>query len=633
LEKKQAAAAQAAATFEDIEFGGERFNLHAVLTTRGAAVRQLTLNNFKGADSYGLPTGEKFDLLPRVGDQDVASHVLYHFRDPDDERPVLTLGQIAWAVEKKEVAPDAESHLVVLTADVRDLGVRIRKTYTLGKDDYHLGLTLRFERLPGGDARPFRYQLTSGHGLPIEGVWYTTTFRNSLIATVDARDDPHRDFQDSRTVSAVGAGQEILSTPERRLQYAGVVNQFFASVVVVDDRQEKRDFLARARPTLVSEDQIRHPNQGWLDDIVVRAVSAPLALPAGGEPVEHKYLLYNGPVKVRLLHHLQGERSVPTELVDRYEQTLHLRTLTDYHFPGFFGEVASKLQWTRLLIWTTNLMHGVLFQLHRVVPFYGVCIILLTLMVRAAMFPISRKQAMTTVRMQELAPELKKLQEKHKDDKQGMAMAQMELYRKHGVHPLGSCWILLLQMPIFLGLYYALQESIHFRLAPFLWIRNLAAPDMLLWWGERVPWLTDPASQGSMFYLGPYLNILPIVAVVLMLLQQKLMMPPPADEQQEMQQKVMKYMLVFMAVLFYKVAAGLTVYFIVSSLWGMTERKLLPKAKPTTGAPVATPPPPKPGRPTGGKAKGPAPKANGDGGFFDKVRQAWDEVLKEARKK
>jgi YidC/Oxa1 family membrane protein insertase len=214
-------------------------------------------------------------------------------------------------------------------------------------------------------------------------------------------------------------------------------------------------------------------------------------------------------------------------------------------------------------------------------------------------------------------------------------MAMMDLYRKHGVHPLGSCWILLLQMPIFMGLYYALQESIMFRLAPFAWIKNLAAPDMLFWWGEGIPWISQPQHQGTLLYLGPFFNLLPVIAVALMLVQQKLMMPPAADEQQEMQQKMMKYMMVFMGLMFYKVAAGLCVYFIVSSLWGMAERKLLPKAKPA-GTPAAAGKggdgrKPGPARPKAGSPKG-GPKTNGDG-VLQKVKDMWAEVLKQAKKK
>jgi YidC/Oxa1 family membrane protein insertase len=145
-------------------------------------------------------------------------------------------------------------------------------------------------------------------------------------------------------------------------------------------------------------------------------------------------------------------------------------------------------------------------------------------------------------------------------------------------------------MPIFMGLYFALQESTHFRLAEFwpTWIPNLAAPDMLINWTEHIPFISRVEDYGSIFYLGPYFNLLPVIAVALMIAQQKMMTPPPTDEQQAMQQKMMKYMMIFFGLMFYKVAAGLCLYFIASSAWGFCERKLLPKKKPETGEP-ATP--------------------------------------------
>jgi YidC/Oxa1 family membrane protein insertase len=230
----------------------------------------------------------------------------------------------------------------------------------------------------------------------------------------------------------------------------------------------------------------------------------------------------------------------------------------------------------------------------------------------------------------------------------------MELYRKHGVNPLGGCITLLLQLPIFLGLYYCLQESIHFRLASFLWIDNLAAPDMLLRWGEGIPLVSDPDYRDmllcglipNIFYLGPFLNVLPIVAVTLMIVQQKMMSPPPADEQQASQQKMMKYMMVLIGLMFYRVAAGLCVYFIATSLWGMMERRFLPRWKPSGITPPTT----------GGEGRG-GPGGGGDGGKkpppgkgpsgrgkgrpgkkqeekrFQKVRDWWADLLKRAEKK
>jgi YidC/Oxa1 family membrane protein insertase len=270
-------------------------------------------------------------------------------------------------------------------------------------------------------------------------------------------------------------------------------------------------------------------------------------------------------------------------------------------------------------------------------------------MVRGAMFPLSRRQALSSAMMQEktaeLAPEVKKLEEKHKGDPMALQQAKNELYMRKGINPLammGTCWMVILQMPIFLGLYYALQESIHFRLAPFLWMRNLAAPDMLIEWGQNIPWISRPEDQGSLMYMGPFFNILPIIAVALMIVQQKMLTPPPTDEQQAMQQKMMKWMMILFGFMFYKVAAGLCIYFIASSIWGVAERKLLPKkqlagAGPAEGgdnsAVTANRRSPNgPNRSTRGSRNG-RRDDDAEDGIMTRLKDWWGEVLKQASKK
>ncbi len=368
----------------------------------------------------------------------------------------------------------------------------------------------------------------------------------------------------------------------------------------------------------------------FLDDITVRVNSEEILLRAG-DKVAHQFLLYHGPVKTRLLGQFSGEESVDDNLVDRYTDKLHLSTLTDYQSQWPFGTFAKFIGFTWLLIQTTKLMHGLLYVLNLVVfGYHGLSIILLTVLVRGLMFPISKKQALFSIKMQAVGPELKKIQEKYKNDPQGKSQATMELYRKHKVHPLGGCLPMFLQLPIFLGLYYALQESISFRLAGFLWIENLAAPDMLIWWSESIPFISDPDSQGGFFYLGPFFNLLPIFAVGLMFIQQKLMTPPATDEQQAMTQKTMQFMMIFMGIVFYKVASGLCIYFTASSLWGLAERKLLPKKK--TGEVVVAAPPPN-GKASSARGKAKAPVKPDGNGTVQKVKDWWAKLLEDARKK
>lgn len=710
--------------------GGDGYFLKATLDSHGAGVRSVILTDFKMADELGRPvfltddagrpTREPapMELVQESLNRNNPSHLLFHYPRPDevDPRPAPYLGRENWE-QVGDVDSDDDGQRIAYRATIN--GVTITKTYSLKKGDYHIGLEVKLE---ADREMPFRYQLTSAHGLPIEGAWYTYTFRNALVTRVDSAGYASRNFQEMRFIALRGGGDKVPRADGKAIQFGGIAVQFFASMVVVDNEQEHRDFLAWARPTVesgvvkgrirsVGEDgksfvlalddrtemsmqmrggqvvlqnaalvpgeqvQVRFHTDEYdlhqvmevhsliaipelmFDDINVRLVSDKLDLEPG-KPVTHKYLLYNGPAKVRLMHQLGGDRKVDPALITRYEDTLNLATITDYHWANWWGEnITGPTGLTTVLVWITNLMHTILWGLHGVVPNYGLNIIMLTILVRMMMLPFSIKQAKMQAKMQELAPELKKLQAKFGEDRQAMQMAQWELYKKHGVNPMGTCWLFLVQMPIFLGLYYSLSESIHFRLATFLWIPNLAAPDMLWEWGQQVPWISRPSDYGSMLYLGPFLNILPIVSMALMLVQQKLMMPPATNEEEETRNKTMLFMTVFMGLIFYKMPAGLCLYFIATTLWGVTERKLLPKKKPEEPTSEETPPAATVGASTTPAPSMPEPSTDwrkknkkknrgrkedviveqpgkdGQISMVGKLRRWWREVLKAAEKK
>jgi YidC/Oxa1 family membrane protein insertase len=187
--------------------------------------------------------------------------------------------------------------------------------------------------------------------------------------------------------------------------------------------------------------------------------------------------------------------------------------------------------------------------------------------------------------------------------------AQSELFKKHNHNMFAGCLPVFVQLPIFIGLYRCLSVDIALRDASlfpgFWWASNLAGPDKLFYWKDWL-WAMLGSESG---YLGPYFNILPVVTCGLFILQQKLFMPPATDEQSEMQQKMMMYMTVFMGVMFFKVPAGLCIYFIVSTSWSVIERTFLPKYKPAEGGsaveakPAAAPP-----SPNGSPAKKGGPK-------------------------
>jgi YidC/Oxa1 family membrane protein insertase len=658
-----------------ITLGGPGFYNRLLLTTHGGAVQQIVLPEFEEADRLGRAVKQdgrpvnlflvpgvrvhrgKFlredyhvpDLQPgRVTDPTQLagmaepSYALFHYPTGDDKYPDPLLGTTNWKVVAEQHPADGP-HVVAFETELGEpYFLKVRKTYTLGPKDYHVGLKVEFERTGGQKGKgQFRYQLSGPRGLPVEGEWYTSITRTALIGW-DNKGRARRQYEDAATIGMKRGGEPVLAAGgENVFKYAAIATQYFASALVVDDAGGKNPWAyvrattelgfipppeeikkledeAKTNPNPVVLGQLarvralRDRQLPELDDITFRAVSEPLDL-APGEKVTHGYAIYNGPAKVRLLKLLRDDRAVSPELVDRYHDTFQLRTLTDFRSPTAIGAFADAIYWTDVVIVFTNLMHGMLWGIHYVSNSWGLSIIVLTVMVRLLLFIPSRKQTQMNLKMMEvqkkLKPELDRLHEKYKDDFQTYNREKTRLMMQHGMNPfaaMGGCLLLFAQMPIFMGLYFCLQESIFFRLEPFLWVQNLAAPDMTVWWTENVPLVSDPDNRYgglSFLYLGPFLNILPLIAVGLMLYQQTKMMPPPTDEQMAMQQRMMKIMMGVMAIMFYKVAAGLALYFIVSTLWGIIERQFIPKPslKPEDGAGGGTAAvlPPKGGSPNG----------------------------------
>ena len=182
--------------------------------------------------------------------------------------------------------------------------------------------------------------------------------------------------------------------------------------------------------------------------------------------------------------------------------------------------------------------------LHRIFGNWGVDIILLTVLVKAAFWPLSKKSFDSMKAMQKLQPEMEKIKERFADDKQKLSQETMELYKRHKVNPLGGCLPMVLQMPVFFGLYQLLQNTIELRHAPFaLWITDLAAPERLMIAGYGIPVLT--------LLLGAS-----------MFLQQK-MTPSAADPTQ---QRIMMLMPVVFTFMFINFPAGLTLYWLTQNI-------------------------------------------------------------------
>jgi YidC/Oxa1 family membrane protein insertase len=188
--------------------------------------------------------------------------------------------------------------------------------------------------------------------------------------------------------------------------------------------------------------------------------------------------------------------------------------------------------------------------LHRFTGNYGVAIIILTVIIKGLFYPLTKKSFESMRAMQKLQPEMQKIRERLKDKPDEMNREIMELYRRHKVNPLGGCLPMVLQIPVFVGLYNALLNAVELRHAPFIgWITDLSAPDRL-------------GSLQLPFVPHPGIPVLTLVMGVSMLVQQW-MTPSAADPAQQRMMMIMPIVFTFMFVSF---PAGLTLYWLVNNL-------------------------------------------------------------------
>ncbi|SPE33052.1 putative Membrane protein insertase YidC [Acidobacteriia bacterium SbA2] len=196
---------------------------------------------------------------------------------------------------------------------------------------------------------------------------------------------------------------------------------------------------------------------------------------------------------------------------------------------------------------------------------YGWAIVILTLLINFAMFPLKLKSIRSAQEMQRIAPLIKSIQDKYKnvkfnDPKKGrMNEEMMNLYKEHGVNPLGGCLPMALQLPFLYGFYRVLELPIELRHAPWIWwIKDLSAPDKFHPFGFPLP-------------------ILPTVMVISMFLMQKMTPMTTADPSQ---QRMMMFMPVIFGIMFYNFASGLVLYFLTANMVGIAQQLLINKFMP-----------------------------------------------------
>lgn len=311
---------------------------------------------------------------------------------------------------------------------------------------------------------------------------------------------------------------EMVTEGASNVVWAAINNQFFTLITVPDS--PATNVVSRRVPLPPPPaEQLAVDNQALANPAGAEtALIFPAITLAPGQAIERIFTAYAGPKEYLPL--------------SRMENRIDL--VMDY--TGFSGPFA------KLLLVMMNFLHN---SLHLN---YGLCIIALTIIVRGVFWPFSMANFRMSKKMQALAPQLKAIQEKYKEDPRAMQSKSWELQRQYGVNPITGCIPLLFQLPIFFGLFTMLRTAIELRGSAFLWMGDLSAPDTLF----EVPLLRMP------------FNLMPIIYLGTAFLQSH--MTPPSPQMDPMQQKMIKYLPLAFLFIFYNYAAGLALYWTVSNL-------------------------------------------------------------------
>ena len=240
---------------------------------------------------------------------------------------------------------------------------------------------------------------------------------------------------------------------------------------------------------------------------------------------------------------------------------------------GWFSPIS------RLLNWVLHLIHHVIAKVSDTWS-WGISIVLLTLCVRTAIWPLYNKSNRSMKRMAKLKPEMDKIKEKYPDDPTKMNQEVMKLYKKFGVNPIGGCLPMLLQIPIFFGFFRVLQNAAELRGQDFLWVTDLSMPDTVTQWA------------------GFDVNPLPIIMGITMFLQMKVTpQPATADKMQQRIFMLMPFMFLFFC---YSFASALALYWTTQNIFSIFQTYIMklympePKLQKVERKPKAGPPPKNP---------------------------------------
>jgi YidC/Oxa1 family membrane protein insertase len=403
---------------------------------------------------------------------------------------------------------------VTLTWD-NGAGLVFTRTISID-DDYLFDVTQSVENSSGADLTLFPYSLISRRGMPEVDSLYI--LHEGLVGFMGEEGLVEIDYDDVQD-----EGRLTYRNLDRG--WLGITDKYWAAALIPQAPNFRAEFRLDDLPG---------------EDAFVAAYLGDAMAVSAGQTAEVRTLLFAGAKEV--------------SVIDRYDETYGI------------SQFDLLIDWGWFYFLTKPIFYA-LDWLFKLVGNFGVAILLLTVGIKLIFLPLANKSYASMSRMKKVQPQMKEIQERHKDDRMAMQKAMMELYKKEKINPVSGCWPILIQIPVFFALYKVLYVTIEMRHAPFFgWINDLSAP--------------DPTSLFNLFGLLPYdtpafltIGIWPILMGITMFIQMKLN-PTPQDPTQAM---IFNWMPLFFVFLLAPFPAGLVIYWTWNNFLSVIQQSFIMK--------------------------------------------------------
>ena len=460
--------------------------VQAVIDEKTGDLRGMTLNQYNSA----ADEQQKFVLL---ADGKPLTYIAQS--ELVDANGKNWLEGLTFSSAQKNYTLSGDTLEVKLSAQAAN-GVNINKVYTFRKNSYLVDV--RFDVKNTGSA-PIQvgtnYQVVRDNSKPEGEGWFMSSYNGPVVYTPDS--DEFQKVKYSDLDDDFQTGKDTAEYQRKATGgYVGMIQHYFVSAWIMQP-QEGSNICEKAVCTVNMKKRS--------DNLYSSGVNvAPVQVAAGGSQ-SFGAQLYAGPQITSILKTV----SPKFELTKDYGR-VHI----------FAAPLFALLNW-----------------LHSLINNWGWAIIVLTIIVKAILYPLNNKAYRSMAKMRTVAPKMEALKKQYGDDKMGLQQAMMKLYRDEKINPLGGCLPMLVQMPIFIGLYWMIFLSVELRQAPWLgWITDLSRPD---------PFFILPILMAATMWFQTTLN------------------PPPSDPTQAQMMKIMPLMF---SVMFFFFPAGLVLYYVVNNL-------------------------------------------------------------------